>query len=136
MTTLKQRITADFMTAFKNRDNDRKVILGVLKAAIQTEEKNIGQSDMSDEDVMKILNKTVKSLNETISLADDQESKTQLAIVEEYMPKRMNREEVLAKIGSLKEASDAPLNIGAVMKAFALDAVDKKMVAEVFEETK
>lgn len=136
MTTLKQRISADHMTAFKARDNDRKNILGVLKASIQTEEKNSGVADMPDEDVMKILNKVVKSLNETIALADDQESKTQLVIVEEYMPKRMSREEVSAKIDALKAASDVPLNIGAVMKAFALDAVDKKMVSEVFAETK
>lgn len=136
MTTLKQRISSDYMTAFKARDNDRKVILGVLKASIQTEEKNSGVTDMSDEDVMKILNKTVKSLNETISLADDQESKTQLTIVEEYMPKRMSREEVAAKIDTLKAASDVPLNIGAIMKAFALDAVDKKLVSEVFAEMK
>lgn len=136
MTTLKQRISTDYMMAFKARDNDRKTILGVLKAAIQTEEKNSGATDMSDEDVMKILNKTVKGLNETISLADDQESKTQLAIIEEYMPRRMSREEVVAKIHDLRAASDVPLNIGTIMKAFALDAVDKKMVAEVFAETK
>lgn len=132
MTTLKQRISADYMTAFKNRDNDRKTILGVIKSAIQTEEKNTGQTEMSDEDVMKILNKQVKSLNETISLADDAESKMQLAIVEEYMPKRMSREEVVAKVAQLKSDSDVPLSIGAVMKAFANDAVDKKVVSEVF----
>ena len=62
--TLKERINADFMTAFKNKDNVRKTILGVLKASIQTQEKNAGQSDMSDEDVMKILNKQVKNLKE------------------------------------------------------------------------
>ena len=133
MTTLKQRISADYMTAFKARDNDRKVILGVLKASIQTEEKNSGVADMSDEDVMKILNKTVKSLSETIALANDQESKTQLAVVEEYMPKRMSRDEVKAKIAALR-GGDATIAIGAVMKAFALDAVDKKLVAEVYNE--
>lgn len=135
MTTLKQRISADFMTAFKNRDNDRKTILGVIKSAIQTEEKNSGVTEMSDEDVMKILNKVVKGLNETISLADDHESKVQLAVVEEYMPKRMGRNEVKNKIDDLR-SSDPSIAIGAVMKAFALDAVDKKMVAEVFAETK
>lgn len=131
--TLKERISADHMTAFKNKDGVRKTILGVLKASIQTEEKNSGQADMNDEDVMKILNKQVKSLNESIAAANDQESKQQLAVVEEYMPKRMSREEVKAKLDALKVAGEAG-NIGQVMKAFAKDAVDKKMVAEVFNE--
>ncbi len=121
------------MTAFKNKDGVRKTILGVLKASIQTEEKNSGQADMNDEDVMKILNKQVKSLNESIAAANDQESKQQLAVVEEYMPKRMSREEVKAKLDALKVAGEAG-NIGQVMKAFAKDAVDRKMVAEVFNE--
>lgn len=131
--TLKERISADHMTAFKNKDGVRKTILGVLKASIQTEEKNSGQADMNDEDVMKILNKQVKNLNESIAAANDQESKQQLAVVEEYMPKRMSREEVKAKLDALKVAGEAG-NIGQVMKAFAKDAVDKKMVAEVFNE--
>lgn len=131
--TLKERISADYMTAFKNKDGVRKTILGVLKASIQTEEKNSGQADMNDEDVMKILNKQVKNLNESIAAANDQESKQQLAVVEEYMPKRMSREEVKAKLDALKAAGEAG-NIGQVMKAFAKDAVDKKMVAEVFNE--
>lgn len=121
------------MTAFKERNTVRKNILGVLKANIQTEEKNSGASDMSDEDVMKILNKTVKSLNETISLSNDEESKLQLAIVEEYMPRRMSRDEVKAKIEALR-SENGSIAIGAVMKAFAMDAVDKKMVAEVFND--
>jgi len=131
--TLKERINADFMTAFKNKDNVRKTILGVLKASIQTQEKNAGQSDMSDEDVMKILNKQVKSLNESIALAGDLESKQQLAIVSEYMPKQMSRDEVKTKIEGLRASGEAG-NIGQVMKAFATDAVDRKMVAEVFNE--
>jgi uncharacterized protein YqeY len=131
--TLKEKISADYMTAFKNKDNVRKTILGVLKASIQTEEKNSGQENMSDEDVMKILNKQVKNLNESIAVANDEESKQQLAVVEEYMPKRMSRDEVKAKIEGLRANGEAG-NIGQVMKAFAMDAVDRKMVAEVFNE--
>lgn len=129
--TLKERISADFMAAFKNKESERKNFLGVLKAAIQIEEKKEGRLDLSDEEVMKILNKQVKNLNESIAMANDEESKRQLAIIEEYMPKRMSREEVKAKIDALWAAGEAA-NIGQVMKAFATDAVDRKLVAEVF----
>ena len=130
---LKEKISADHLTAFKNKDSVRKTILGVLKASIQTEEKNSGQENMNDEDVMKILNKQVKNLNESIAAANDEESKQQLAVVEEYMPKRMSRDQVKTKIEGLRVAGEAG-NIGQVMKAFATDAVDRKMVAEVFNE--
>ena len=131
--TLKEKISADYLTAFKAKDSVRKTILGVIKATIQTEEKNFGQTDMGDQDVMKILNKQAKNLNESIAAANDEESKQQLAVVEEYMPKRMSREQVKAKVDALRAAGEAG-NIGQVMKAFAMDAVDKKMVAEVFNE--
>lgn len=134
MTTLKQRISTDYITAFKNKDAVRKSILSVVKGDIQTVEKNTGIADLSDEDVMKILTKTVKNLNETLAQTQDEESTAQLAVLAEYMPKQLTREEVKAKVDGLKAASDVPLNIGVVMKAFAMDAVDKKMVAEVFNE--
>ena len=134
MTPLKQRISTDYITAFKSKDAVRKSILSVVKGDIQTVEKNTGVADLSDEDVMKILVKTVKNLNETLSQTQDAESTAQLAVLSEYMPKQLTREEVKAKVDELKAASDVPLNIGAVMKAFAMDAVDKKMVAEVFNE--
>ncbi len=134
MTPLKQRISTDYITAFKSKDAVRKSILSVVKGDIQTAEKNTGVADLSDEDVMKILTKTVKNLNETLSQTQDAESTAQLAVLSEYMPKQLTREEVKAKVDELKAASDVPLNIGAVMKAFAMDAVDKKMVAEVFNE--
>jgi uncharacterized protein YqeY len=133
MENLKQRISDDYMTAFKARETNRKSILSVVKSAIQNAEKNIGESEMSDQDVMKILNKMVKSLKETIALSGDDESKEQLAVLEEYMPKQMSRDEVRAKIDTLR-TENPTLNMGAVMKAFALDAVDKKMVSEVFSE--
>ena len=123
------------MTAFKAKDTVRKSILSVVKSEIQMAEKNTGQADLSDEDTMKILNKTVKSLNETIEKANDETSKLELDVLKEYMPQQMSREAVKAKIDDLKAVSDVPLNIGAIMKAFALDAVDKKMVAEVFGES-
>lgn len=137
--TLKQRISADHMTAFKAKDGVRKSILSVVKSEIQMAEKNTGQADLSDEDTMKILNKTVKSLNETIEKSNDEVSKLELEVLKEYMPQQMSREAVKAKIEALVEEAyikdGTKPSIGAIMKAFALDAVDKKMVAEVFNES-
>ena len=134
MTTLKQRIAADHMAAFKNKETVRKSILSTVKGEIQTVEKNTGQAELSDEEVTRIMTKTIKSLNETISLTGDEESKEQLAILSAYMPKQMSREEIKQRVQELI-ASGAG-NIGQVMKEFSSASADKKMVAEVFGELK
>ena len=56
--TLKERITTDYMTAFKAKDTTAKNLLSVIKGEIQTIEKNTGVESMSDEDVLKIIAKT------------------------------------------------------------------------------
>ena len=60
--SLKNQINADYLLAFKSRDVIGKSILSVVKGEIQTQEKNMNNSDLSDQDVMKILTKTIKSL--------------------------------------------------------------------------
>lgn len=129
--SLKEQISKDYITAFKSKDTVAKTILGVLKGSIQTEEKNLSQENLSDQDVLKILNKQVKSLNESISVAGDEESKLQLEVVSKYLPKQMSKDEIVAKINELRQSNEN-LNIGMVMKAFAGEQVDRKLVAEIF----
>ena len=130
--TLKEKINADFMTAFKSKNAVAKSILSVVKGEIQTVEKNIGSDNLSDVEVTKILTKTVKSLKETISLSNDEKSKLELAIVEVYLPKQMSKEEVTAKVTEL--VNSGITQIGAIMKEFATLPADKKMVSEAIKE--
>lgn len=130
--TLKERINADFMTAFKAKNMVAKSILSVVKGEIQTVEKNTGSDNLSDVEVTKILTKTVKSLKETISLANDEKSKLELAIVEVYLPKQMSKEEVTAKVTEL--VNSGITQIGAIMKEFSTLPADKKMVSETIKE--
>ena len=129
---LKTKINADYLAAFKAGDTVRKMLLSVVKGEIQTREKNLAIAGLSDEEVTKILLKTQKSLKETISLSGDQKSKDELAIIEEYLPKEMTRDEVEAKVREV--VGDGPVNIGLVMKAFAGMAVDRSLVSKVCQE--
>lgn len=129
---LKTRINSDYIAAFKSGDAVKKSILSVVKGEIQTQEKNKAVTDLSDEDVTKILLKTQKSLKETISLSGDQKSKDELAIIEEYLPKEMTRDEIEAKIREV--FGDGPVNIGLVMKAFAGLPVDRTLVSKICQE--
>ena len=130
--TLKEKINADFMTAFKSKNMVAKSILSVVKGEIQTVEKNIGSDNLSDAEVTKILTKTVKSLKETITLSNDEKSKLELAVVEVYLPKQMSKEEVTAKVTEL--VNSGITQIGAIMKEFSTLPADKKMVSESIKE--
>lgn len=130
--TLKEKVNADYMKAFKEKNTAIKNLLSVVKGEIQTIEKNTGSENLSNEEVLKIFNKTSKSLKETIKASDDEESKLQLIVVESYLPKLMSKEEVTTKVNEL--VSSGITQIGAIMKEFATLPADKKMVSEVIKE--
>ena len=137
---IKEQINVDYMTAFKAKNVVAKNLLSVVKGEIQTIEKNTGVENMSDEDVLKILTKTAKSLNETIKSLSPIDGKGEelvqacyeLVIVQGYLPKQMSKEEVTEKVTEL--VNSGVTQMGAIMKEFAQLPVDKKMVSEVVKE--
>ena len=132
MGTLKEKISADYMSAFKAKNTVAKNLLSVIKGEIQTIEKNTGVETLSDEEVTKILNKTVKSLKETNASFPSAQTAEELFIVESYLPKQMSKDEITQKIVELK--ANGVTNIGAIMKEFANAPVDRKLVSEVIKE--
>lgn len=137
---IKEQINKDYMIAFKAKNTVAKNLLSVVKGEIQTVEKNTGVDNLSDEDVLKILTKTAKSLNETIKSLSPIDGKgedivqacAELAIIECCLPKQMSREEVTAKVTEL--VNSGVTQIGAIMKEFATLPADKKMVSESIKE--
>ena len=97
---LKERVNADYLKAFREKNTVVKNLLSVVKGEIQTVEKNTGSTSLSDEEVIKILNKTAKSLKETNNAGSEQ-AKTELEIVETYLPKQMSKEEITNKVKEL-----------------------------------
>ncbi len=128
---IKEQINKDYMTAFKSKNTVAKNLLSVIKGEIQTVEKNTGVENMSDEDVLKILTKTSKSLKEMVAGGSEQ-AKIELEIVEAYLPKQMSVEEVTQKVTEI--VNSGITNIGQIMKEFAQLPADKKMVSEVIKE--
>jgi uncharacterized protein YqeY len=131
---LKEKIKKDFMEAMKNRETLRKNLLSVVVSEIQTIEKNQNIDNLSDEEVTKILNKTVKSLKETNASFPSVQTAEELFIVESYLPKQMSEDEITVKVQELIAEND--LNIAEVMRAFASYPADRKLVAEVYHSLK
>lgn len=129
---LKEKVNADFISAMREKNTVKKNLLSVVKGEITTIEKNTGEADLSDESVLKILMKIAKSLKETVAMSGDEESKTQLVIVEEYLPKQMSREEITTKVSEL--IASGITQLGSIMKEFATLPADKKVVSEVVKE--
>jgi uncharacterized protein YqeY len=137
---IKEQINKDYMTAFKAKNTVAKNLLSVVKGEIQTQEKNTGVENMSDEDVIKILTKTTKSLNETIKSLSPVDGKgedivqavAELAILQCYLPKQMSKDEVTQKVTEL--VNSGVTQIGSIMKEFASLPADKKMVSEAIKE--
>ena len=138
--TLKEKINKDYIEAFKAKNTVAKNLLSVIKGEIQTIEKNTGVENLPDEDVTKILNKTVKSLKETIkSLAPIDgngegivQAVVELAIVESYLPTQLSVEEIQSKIDAL--VMSGVKNLGMIMKEFNSLPVDKKVVSELVKK--
>ena len=128
---IKEQINKDYMTAFKAKNTVAKNLLSVIKGEIQTVEKNTGIENMSDEDVLKILTKTSKSLKEMVASGNEQ-AKVELKIVEAYLPKQMSKEEVTLKVTEL--VNSGITQMGAIMKEFATLPADKKIVSEVVRD--
>jgi uncharacterized protein YqeY len=137
---IKEQINKDYLTAFKAKNTVAKNLLSVVKGEIQTIEKNTGVENLSDEEVIKILTKTSKSLKETIKSLSPIDGKgedivqacSELAIIECYLPKQMSKEEITQKVTEI--VNSGVTNIGAIMKEFAQLPADKKIVSEVVKQ--
>ena len=127
--TLKEKINKDYIEAFKAKNTVKKNLLSVIKGEIQTIEKNSMVENLSDEEVIKILNKFAKNCKENIRLANDEKSKVELVVIESYLPKQLSSEEIQSKIESL--VASGVKNIGQIMKEFSTLPADKKIVSEM-----
>ncbi len=127
---LRDKINKDYMTAFKEKNTSVKNLLSVIKGEIQTIEKNKGV-ELSDDDVVKILTKTSKSLKEMAN-SGSEDAKNELDIIEAYLPKQMSESEITNKVKEL--IGQGFNNIGSIMKDFSNFPCDKKLVSKIVKE--
>lgn len=130
--SLKEKINTDYLLAFKTKNVVAKNILSVIKGEIQTIEKNNMVDNLSDEEVVKILNKMVKSLKETIILSNDEKTTKELEIIESYLPRQMSEEDIRLKVNEL--INSGAKNIGDFMKGFVGLPVDRKLVSDIVKK--
>lgn len=119
-----KRIENDFKTAFKSEDEVSKRTLRMVLASIKLVEVEKGRT-LSDDEVLVVLQKEIKSLRESITDAkkagrDDliAETEPEIQILEQYTPQQLNEEEIkeLAQETIAEVGASSPQEMGKVMK--------------------
>jgi len=144
---LKDQIKEDLIIAMKGGDDFSVVVLRGVNAALHNksiEKRGKGEDEeLSDDEVLDVLNKEVKKRKEAVVLYKeggreelaDKEQK-ELVLLQKYLPEQMSREEVEKKIEEILAGLETK-DFGAAMKAVMAELkgkADGKEVAEIIKE--
>lgn len=141
---LKQQVQSQMLEAMKAKDETRLSVLRMLKAAIMKFEVEGGErKEATDEDVMKLIQKEIKSRRDSVEqfrngnrpeMADAEEK--EISVLMEYMPPQLSEEEVaqivkdvIAETGA-KSKQDLGRVMGALMPKVQGQA-DGAMVSKI-----
>jgi uncharacterized protein YqeY len=128
--TIKEKINADFITAFKAKDITRKNFLGLLKSEIQNEETR-PNAVSNDGNTLAILRRMEKSLKQT----NTEESLGELKYLEPYLPQFMSEDQIREIIKGFKDGGLT--NAGQIMGQFSKEhkgLADMKLVSTIIAE--
>ncbi len=142
---LKEKLLEDLKNSMKEKNVLRKNVIQMVRAAILQVEKDKNIT-VSDEQIIQIMAKEVKTRKD--SLEDYQkggrqdlvdQTKQEIQIIEEYLPKQLSKEELKAKVQEVIQGTGATSmkDMGKVMKAAKEKigaASDGKSINEVVKE--
>ena len=102
--TLLEQITEDYKQAMKNHEEVKKSALNYLLAQIKNKKIEL-RADPTDDDVIAVIKKEIKSLNETLLFLEKANKADEIAIetqkkevLESYLPTMLSREQTEALI--------------------------------------
>lgn len=106
--TLEERIQRDLVSAMKNRQENALAALRSIKTAIQNEKTNGTYHELTDADVVGLIQKLIKQRKESMDIYSqagrnelaDKEQK-EMFVLMEYVPKQLTEEEVEEKVKSI-----------------------------------
>lgn len=123
--TLKQQIISDLTASMKAQDAPRTSTLRMVKAAVMNREIEKG-GELNDDEMMKLLRSLVKQRHDSVEQYEKggrqdlaQKEKTEIAVIEAYLPQAAAREEIEQAVdAALAETGATSIkDMGKVMKA-------------------
>lgn len=128
--SLKEIIDNQIKKAMLDKDTRTRDVLRVIKAEISREEAGI--KTYGDDDVIKLIQKAIKNLE----IIGNEDSKEEISILQQYIPKQMSEQEIeeAIKLLVIETGASGIKDIGKLMGAFNLQYKGKansKLVSEI-----
>ena len=142
---LKERLLDDLKNSMKEKNVNRKNTVQMVRAAILQVEKD-KKIELNDDQILEVIAKEFKKRND--SLADYEKSgredlinqiKEEMAVLEEYLPKKLSEEEVTEKVKEIiaELGATSMKEMGIIMKTAKERlgvTADGKMINEVVKK--
>lgn len=140
---LKSRIQQDIISSLKEKDNQKAGILRYFFSQLKDEEIAQGKRELTDEEVVKVLNSQIKKINDSLlsfkqAKRQDliQKAELELKILSGYLPQQMTDEELKKELEKIKAANPQIQHgalIGLSIKKLAGKA-DSSRIAQLIHE--
>ncbi|MBP6911128.1 GatB/YqeY domain-containing protein [Patescibacteria group bacterium] len=141
--SLEQTVIDDYKQAFKDKDESKKGILNYIYAQLKNKRIET-QKDLSDDDVISVIKKEIKSRNEAIEFLekagktdDIALEKNNIAVLQHYVPEMLSEEalralvqQTIATLSVQDLKAERGKVVGAIM-ATHKSAVDGKMMNDI-----
>lgn len=141
--SLEEKLINDYKQAFKEKDESKKGILNYVYAQLKNKRIET-QKDLSDDDVMSVIKKEIKSRNEAIEFLekagktdDIALERNNIAVLQAYLPQMMSEEatrtlieQTISSLGVTDLKADRGKVVGAIM-ATHKSVVDGKMMNDI-----
>ena len=145
---LKERIQNDFITAMKAKDEIAKTALSGIKAKITEAEKANGNTELSEDELIKVINKAIKQREESQKIYEDagreemaRKEADEACVLRAYMPSQMSEAEIEEEVKKIMAVIDAGGNrnklVGQTMGTFNKNfqgRADASMVKNIIEK--
>ncbi len=121
--SLKERVTEDMKAAMRSRDSSRLSAIRLLLAAIKQREVD-ERKNLGDAEVIAVIEKMIKQRRDSISQYESasrldlaEAEKFELSILQAYMPKQLDAEEIgkAVEAAVLESGASTPADMGKVM---------------------
>ena len=108
--TIKEKINADFVVAYKAKDESAKAALSSIKAEVTKAEKATPNFVATDTEMIKIINKAIKQREESIKMYEAgnrpelvQKESDEAAFLRNYMPAQMSEQEIASALTEIMQ---------------------------------
>ena len=128
MNTLEERIQKDLVEAMKAHQENTVAALRLIKTAIQNEKVSGTYHELSDDDIVKVIQKLVKQHQESIDIYTQagrnelaEKEKLEMDVLQKYLPQMLTIDQLMFEIDTLFYELDVKSmkDMGRLMKALS-----------------